>query len=100
LAFEQMKSFSYPVIFDVTHALQIPGGRSDSAGGRRAQVLHLARAGLSQKIAGLFLETHPDPDKALCDGPCALPLQQLKPFLAQLKQMDILAKSFEDIRFS
>lgn len=100
LGFEQMKAFSYPVIFDVTHALQIPGGRSDSADGRRQQVLQLARAGLSQKIAGLFLETHPDPGKALCDGPCALPLEHLKPFLKQLKELDNLVKGFEDIHFS
>lgn len=100
LGFGQMKSFNYPVIFDVTHALQIPGGRSDSAGGRRAQVLQLARAGLSQKIAGLFLETHPEPEKALCDGPCALPLQHLKPFLKQLKELDSLVKEFEDINFA
>ena len=100
LGFEQMKSFNYPLIFDVTHALQVPGGRSDSAGGRRAQVLQLARAGLSQKIAGLFLETHPNPDKALCDGPCALPLKDLKPFLSQLKQLDDLVKEFKEINFS
>ena len=99
LGFEQMKSFNYPLIFDVTHALQVPGGRSDSAGGRRAQVLQLARAGLSQKIAGLFLETHPNPDEALCDGPCALPLKHLKPFLSQLKQLDSLVKGFEEINF-
>ncbi len=100
LGFEQMKAFGYPVIFDVTHALQIPGGRNDSADGRRQQSLQLARAGLSQKIAGLFLETHPEPDKALCDGPCALPLAQLKPFLKQLKILDELVKGFEDIQFS
>lgn len=100
LGFGQMKSFNYPVIFDVTHALQIPGGRLDSAGGRREQVLQLARAGLSQKIAGLFLETHPQPEKALCDGPCALPLQHLKPFLQQLKALDSLVKDFNDINFA
>jgi 2-dehydro-3-deoxyphosphooctonate aldolase (KDO 8-P synthase) len=100
LGFEQMKSFNYPLIFDVTHALQIPGGRSDSAGGRRAQVLQLARAGLSQKIAGLFLETHPDPEQALCDGPCALPLKHLKAFLEQLKHLDDLVKGLEDINFA
>ena len=74
LAFGEMKAFEYPVIFDVTHALQRPGGRSDSADGRRQQVLELGRAGMSQGIAGLFLESHPDPDNAKCDGPCALPL--------------------------
>lgn len=97
LSFDEMKSFTYPVIFDVTHALQQPGGRFDSAGGRRQQVLQLARAGISQKIAGLFLESHPDPDNAKCDGPCALPLSELKPFLSQLKQMDDLVKYFEEI---
>ncbi|MEX0584942.1 MAG: 3-deoxy-8-phosphooctulonate synthase, partial [Natronospirillum sp.] len=97
LGFGIMKAFNYPVIFDVTHALQRPGGRSDSADGRRQQVTELARAGLSQKIGGLFLESHPDPDNAQCDGPCALPLNQLKPFLSQLKQLDDLVKSFPDL---
>ncbi len=96
LAFEQMKAFGYPVIFDVTHALQMPGGRSDSADGRRALVMQLARAGMSQKIAGLFLESHPDPANAKCDGPSALPLNQLKPFLLQLKALDDLVKTFKD----
>ena len=93
LAFGEMKAFEYPVIFDVTHALQRPGGRSDSADGRRQQVLEVGRAGMSQGIAGLFLESHPDPDNAKCDGPCALPLDQLEPFLAQMKAFDELAKS-------
>lgn len=97
LGFGIMKQMQYPVIFDVTHSLQRPGGRSDSADGRRQQVTELARAGLSQKIAGLFLESHPDPDNAKCDGPCALPLAQLKPFLTQLKQLDDLVKSFPDL---
>ena len=97
LGFGIMKEMGYPVIFDVTHALQRPGGRSDSADGRRQQVTELARAGLSQKIAGLFLESHPDPDNAKCDGPCALPLAQLKPFLTQLKKLDDLVKSFPDL---
>jgi len=73
LGFGLMKQFEYPVMFDVTHSLQMPGGLSDAAGGRRQQVMELARAGMSQKIAGLFLEAHPDPNKAKCDGPCALP---------------------------
>jgi 2-dehydro-3-deoxyphosphooctonate aldolase (KDO 8-P synthase) len=94
LGFGIMKQFEYPILFDVTHALQMPGGRSDSAGGRRAQVLDLAKAGISQNLAGLFLEAHPDPDNAKCDGPCALRLDKLEPFLAQLKSLDELVKSF------
>ena len=97
LAFGEMKQFGYPVIFDVTHALQRPGGRSDSADGRRQQVLELGRAGMSQGIAGLFLESHPDPDNAKCDGPCALPLDQLEPFLAQMQAFDTLAKSLPEL---
>jgi 2-dehydro-3-deoxyphosphooctonate aldolase (KDO 8-P synthase) len=97
LGFPILKSFGFPVLFDVTHALQMPGARSDSAGGRRKDVTSLAKAGTAQKIAGLFLEAHPDPDKALCDGPCALPLVQLDPFLTQLKALDDLIKSQPDI---
>ncbi len=97
LGFGIMKQFEYPVFFDVTHALQMPGGRADSAGGRRAQVLDLAKAGISQSLAGLFLEAHPDPDNAKCDGPCALRLDKLEPFLAQLKQLDDLVKSFPTV---
>lgn len=97
LGFGIMKQFEYPVFFDVTHALQMPGGRSDSAGGRRAQVLELAKAGLSQGLAGLFLEAHPDPDNAKCDGPCALRLDKLEPFLTQLKALDDLVKSFAPV---
>ncbi len=94
LGFGIMKQMGYPVFFDVTHALQMPGGRSDSAGGRRAQVTDLAKAGMSQGLAGLFLEAHPDPDNAKCDGPCALRLDRLEPFLSQLKQLDDLVKGF------
>lgn len=97
LGFGIMKQFGFPVFFDVTHALQMPGGRSDSAGGRRAQVADLAKAGMSQGLAGLFLEAHPDPDNAKCDGPCALRLDRLEPFLSQLKQLDTLVKQFEPI---
>ncbi len=92
LGFGIMKKTGYPVIFDVTHALQIPGGASTAAGGRRRQVFDLAKAGLAVGIAGLFLEAHPDPDAALCDGPCALPLDRLEPFLEQMKQLDDLVK--------
>jgi len=82
-----------PLIFDVTHALQCrdPGGAA--SGGRRSQVAELARAGMAVGLAGLFLEAHPDPDKALCDGPSALPLAQLEPFLQQVKAVDDLVKS-------
>jgi 2-dehydro-3-deoxyphosphooctonate aldolase (KDO 8-P synthase) len=83
-----------PVVFDATHALQMPGGRSDSAGGRRAQAAALARSGMALGIAGLFLEAHPDPEKALCDGPSALPLDALRPYLEQMKAIDELVKSF------
>jgi 2-dehydro-3-deoxyphosphooctonate aldolase (KDO 8-P synthase) len=100
LGFGIMKRFGYPVLFDVTHSLQQPGARSDSAGGRREQVTELAKAGISQGIAGLFLEAHPDPDQALCDGPCALRLEVLKAFLAQLKALDELVKSQPELHTS
>jgi 2-dehydro-3-deoxyphosphooctonate aldolase (KDO 8-P synthase) len=82
-----------PLVFDVTHALQCrdPGGAA--SGGRRRQVAELARSGMAVGLAGLFLEAHPDPDKALCDGPSALPLALLEPFLAQVKAVDDLIKS-------
>ena len=94
LGFGIMKQFGYPVFFDVTHALQMPSGRSDSAGGRRQQVAELGRAGISQGIAGLFLEAHPDPDNAKCDGPCALRLDRLEPFLTQMQTLDNTVKAF------
>ncbi|ATH77889.1 MULTISPECIES: 3-deoxy-8-phosphooctulonate synthase [Halomonadaceae] len=97
LGFGDMKHTGYPVFFDVTHALQRPGGRADSADGRRAQVAELARAGVAVGLAGLFLEAHPDPDNAKCDGPCALPLDQLEPFLTQLAQLDTLVKGFDPL---
>ncbi len=97
LGFGLMKELEYPIIFDVTHSLQIPGGQSEAAGGRRKQVFDLAKAGLATGIAGLFLETHPDPDKAKCDGPCALPLDKVELFLTQLKQLDDLVKGQKPI---
>ncbi len=97
LGFSVMKSFGYPVLFDVTHALQRPGGMGDAAAGRRESVRELALAGMSQNIAGLFLEAHPEPEQALCDGPCALRLNQLEPFLKQMKAVDDLVKSFEPL---
>ena len=82
-----------PLVFDVTHALQCRDPAGAASGGRRRQVAELARSGMAVGLAGLFLEAHPDPDKALCDGPSALPLAQLEPFLAQVKAVDDLVKS-------
>jgi len=93
LAMDEMKNYA-PVIFDATHALQKPGGRSDSADGRRAQAAQLARSGMAVGIAGLFIEAHPDPSQAKCDGPCALPLDKLEPYLAQMKAIDDVVKNF------
>ena len=95
LGFDTMKQMDVPVFFDVTHSLQQPGARSDSAGGRREQITTLARAGMATGLAGLFLEAHPNPEAAKCDGPCALRMSQLEPFLRQLKQIDELVKGFE-----
>ena len=82
-----------PIIFDVTHALQVRDAGADASGGRRNQVAELGRAGLAVRIAGLFLEAHPDPDKAMCDGPSALPLDLVPAFLGQMKAVDDLVKS-------
>lgn len=86
-----------PLIFDVTHALQQRSALDAASGGRREQVAELARAGMAVGLAGLFLEAHPDPKNAKCDGPSALPLDKLEPFLIQLKQLDDLVKSFAPI---
>jgi 2-dehydro-3-deoxyphosphooctonate aldolase (KDO 8-P synthase) len=94
LNFSLMKETGYPVLFDVTHALQMPGGRATSAAGRRQHVTELGMAGMSQGIGGLFLEAHPNPNEAMCDGPCALWLDQLEPFLTRMKAIDDLVKSF------
>jgi len=75
----------------------MPGGLSQSAGGRRQQVAELGRAGMSQALAGLFLEAHPNPNEALCDGPCALPLASLKQFLQQMQAVDKLVKGFKPL---
>ena len=95
LGFEVMHAASSgaPLIFDVTHALQRRDPGDAASGGRRSQVLTLARAGIAVGIAGLFLEAHPDPDRALCDGPSALPLDQLEAFLSQVKAVDDVVKS-------
>jgi len=95
LGFEVMREATTgcPLIFDVTHSLQRRDPGEAASGGRRDQVLKLAKAGAAVGIAGLFLEAHPNPDEALCDGPSALPLAQLEPFLEQVKAVDALVKS-------
>ena len=93
LGMDEMKQYG-PVIFDATHALQKPGGRESSADGRRAQAAQLARSGMALGLAGLFIEAHPDPNLAKCDGPCALPLAKLEAYLVQMKAVDDLVKSF------
>lgn len=99
LGFGVMKKVTgnLPLIFDVTHALQQRSALDAASGGRREQVAELARAGMAVGLAGLFLEAHPDPKNAKCDGPSALPLDKLEPFLTQLKQLDDLVKSFAPI---
>ena len=89
-----------PLIFDVTHALQCrdPGGAA--SGGRRTQVVDLARSGMAVGLAGLFLEAHPDPAQARCDGPSALPLDQLEPFLSQVKAIDDLVKGMPTLNIN
>ena len=98
LNFQILKNLSKPVIFDVTHSLQLPGGLGNAAGGRREFLLSLAKAGISQGIAGLFLEAHPNPDEAKCDGPCALKLDMVKPFLKQIKELDDFVKTQETFK--
>ena len=98
LNFQILKNLNKPTIFDVTHSLQLPGGLGNAAGGRREYLLSLAKAGISQGIAGLFLEAHPNPDSAKCDGPSALPLDKLEPFLKQMKAFDELSKQQPDLQ--
>lgn len=99
LGFTVMKQASKgaPVILDATHALQFrdPGGAASA--GRRAQVAELSRAGLGVGLAGLFIESHPNPNEAKCDGPSALPLAKVEPFLQQMKAIDDLVKSFPEL---
>lgn len=100
LGFGVMKKVTggLPLIFDVTHALQQRDPSGAASGGRRTQVVDLARAGMAVGLAGLFLEAHPNPDQAKCDGPSALPLDKLEPFLAQVKAIDDLVKSFAPLQ--
>jgi 2-dehydro-3-deoxyphosphooctonate aldolase (KDO 8-P synthase) len=99
LGFNVMKKVSKgsPVILDATHALQFRDPMGAASGGRRGQVGELSRAGLGVGLAGLFIESHPNPDKALCDGPSALPLAKVEVFLQQMKALDDLVKSFPEL---
>ena len=95
LNFQIMKDFNVPVIFDATHSLQLPGGLGNAAGGRREFLLPMAKAGVSQCIAGLFIEAHPNPDEAKCDGPCAISSDKIFSVLSQLSSLDKFIKEQE-----
>ena len=95
LNFQIMKNFNVPVIFDATHSLQLPGGLGSAAGGRREFLLPLAKAGISQGIAGLFLEAHPSPDEAKCDGPCAIAADTIYSVISELSALDSFIKEQE-----
>ncbi|CCJ98484.1 2-Keto-3-deoxy-D-manno-octulosonate-8-phosphate synthase [Cronobacter malonaticus 507] len=99
LGFGVMKKVSgnAPVIFDVTHALQCRDPFGAASSGRRAQVTELAPRNMATGLAGLFIEAHPDPENAKCDGPSALPLAKLEAFLTQIKAIDDLVKSFPEL---
>lgn len=102
LGFGVMKKVTnnLPIIFDVTHALQQRDPMAGASGGRRQQIVELARAGIATGIAGLFLEAHPNPNEAKCDGPSALPIDKLEPFLTQIKLIDDLVKSFAPLEIN
>ena len=93
LGISKQKSYNYPIILDVTHSLQLPGGRGSSAGGRSHQAEDLALAATALSISGLFIEVHPDPSKALCDGPSATKLEDFENILKKIKMLDDLVKS-------
>ena len=93
LGISEQKAFNYPIILDVTHSLQLPGGQGNSAGGRSHQAEDLARAAIALKISGLFIEVHPNPDKALCDGPSATKLEDFEDMIIKIKKIDALVKS-------
>jgi 2-dehydro-3-deoxyphosphooctonate aldolase (KDO 8-P synthase) len=88
-----MRSFGYPVIFDITHSLQLPGGKGQSSGGQREFAMPLTRAAAAVGVDGLFLEVHPEPEKALCDGPNMISLDEVEKLLRTVKALDELIKS-------
>ena len=87
-----MRNTGCPVVFDATHSVQLPGGQGTTSGGQREFVPVLARAAIATGVAGVFMETHPDPAKALSDGPNAWPLSKMRELLATLKDIDNLVK--------
>ena len=93
LGISEQKTLNYPIILDVTNSLQLPGGQGNSAGGRSHQAEDLARAAIALKISGLFIEVHPNPDKALCDGPSATKLEDFEDMITKIKKIDDLVKS-------
>ena len=92
-----LREMGYPVIFDVTHSLQLPGGLGTSSGGQREFISALARAAVAVGIDGLFMEVHPNPKAALCDGPNSQPLDELRPLLRQLMEIDRVIKTGEGL---
>ncbi len=95
LNFSLLKSLGKPVSFDVTHSLQQPGGLGEATAGRGSHVTDLAMVGLSQGISSLFVEFHPNPSRAMCDGPCALPLDKARGFLRKAKELDEVVKNWQ-----
>ena len=89
-----MRETGCPVVFDATHSVQMPGGQGGSSGGQREFVPSLARAAMAVGVAGVFMETHPDPDKALSDGPNSWPLDKVPALLESLKAIDTIAKQY------
>jgi len=92
-SFPILRSFGYPVIFDVTHSLQLPGGQGSCSGGQREFAAHLARAAVAAGVEGLFMEVHPEPDKALCDGPNMISLDELPQLLTVVKSIHELVST-------
>ena len=92
LGFQVMRKLGFPLVFDVTHSLQLPGGRGDAAAGRGEMTIPLARSGVAQRIAALFVESHPNPTEALCDGPSALVEYRIRELLLQVHAIDQAVK--------
>jgi len=91
-SFPVMRASGYPVVFDATHSVQLPGGQGESSGGQREFVEYLSRAAVATGIDGIFMEVHEDPDKALCDGPNSIPLSELVLLLKKLRAIDAVVK--------